>query len=57
MADGVDQVTVEASANLRGSVCGLCGPYNDNRVDDWTVGPKCPAKEGEIVSGQGCLVK
>ena len=25
--------------SMQGEVCGLCGPYNGNEQDDWTVGP------------------
>ena len=27
------------STTLQNSVCGLCGVWNDDKSDDWTVGP------------------
>ncbi|KAK7495635.1 hypothetical protein BaRGS_00013082 [Batillaria attramentaria] len=38
-ADGQDQLEVMVPDNLQGSMCGLCGNYNGDPEDDWTIGP------------------
>ena len=48
--DGSDAVTVVVPSSYSDNMCGLCGNYNGGTEDDWTVGPRCPALEGTIVS-------
>ncbi|KAL5010668.1 hypothetical protein ScPMuIL_012973, partial [Solemya velum] len=34
------------------NTCGLCGPLNDDILDDFTMGPACDSNEGEITTNQ-----
>ncbi|XP_076455942.1 uncharacterized protein LOC143290413 [Babylonia areolata] len=52
VADGKDQVTITLPVNYNSSVCGLCGNYNNNPADDWTIGPQCPALEGQQTTNE-----
>lgn len=47
--DGDNEVQVVTPDTLKGHMCGLCGNYNQNATDDWTVGPRCPALAGTVV--------
>ena len=37
--NGRNRLQVTIPVTMQGSVCGLCGPFNGNPDDDWTVGP------------------
>ena len=46
--DGVDNVQVVVPANLKATMCGLCGNYNDISNDDWQIGEACQ-NQGTVV--------
>ena len=55
--DGTSMAKVELQDSMKGKVCGICGNFNGNPADDWTVGPseQCmtafpDAETGEVVS-------
>ncbi|XP_052093084.1 uncharacterized protein LOC127729350 isoform X2 [Mytilus californianus] len=45
--DGYEKVEVKVPPNYQDKMCGLCGNYNSNPGDDWTIGPAC-AGQGTI---------
>ena len=49
---GNSQVRVTVSPRLKGSLCGLCGNYDGEPENDWTMGPQvCDGDiQGEQVS-------
>ena len=46
--DGIDRVEVVVPADLQDSLCGLCGNYNKDPADDWTIGPQCPGEGNQV---------
>jgi len=46
--DGKDVVEVYVPINSVNQTCGICGNFNQDMDDDWTIGPACPAKEGQV---------
>ena len=46
---GRSWVEVLLPSTMKNNTCGLCGPYNNNPADDWTVGPACSGT-GTVVS-------
>ena len=48
---GDDKVIVIVPKSFKRDVCGLCGDFDNNKENDWTVGPACPANDpGSVVS-------
>ena len=41
---------INIPATLRNNVCGICGNFDGNAANDWTVGPGNSALDGTIVS-------
>ena len=36
--------------SFKRDVCGLCGDFDNNKENDWTVGPACPGNDpGSVV--------
>lgn len=44
--DGNDRVSVTVPNNARANTCGLCGNYDGDPDNDWTIGPACPELAG-----------
>ncbi|XP_041371516.1 uncharacterized protein LOC121385046 [Gigantopelta aegis] len=40
--DGSSEIEVTVPKNYQSMTCGLCGNFNFNASDDWTIGPECP---------------
>ena len=48
---GDDKVMVNIPKSFKRNVCGLCGDFNNDKDNDWTVGPECPDHgPGTVVS-------
>ena len=47
--DGGDEVEVVLPKEYHGNTCGLCGNFNGDVEDDWTLGEHCD-KKGQLVS-------
>ncbi|KAK3797045.1 hypothetical protein RRG08_036876 [Elysia crispata] len=45
--DGADRVSVTVPSEARSKTCGLCGNYDGDPDNDWTVGPACPETAGQ----------
>ncbi|GFR88699.1 zonadhesin [Elysia marginata] len=45
--DGNDRVNVIVPNNATNNTCGLCGNYDGDPDNDWTVGPACPMLTGK----------
>ncbi len=48
--DGVDSVNILVNKRSDLDLCGLCGNYNGDSHDDWTIGQACPEQKGVKVS-------
>ena len=46
---GKTKVEVVVPSTLKKELCGLCGNYNNDPDDDWTIGQACE-NSGQVVS-------
>merc|ERR1711976_198495 len=44
--DGTSIVKVEVQEQMKGTTCGICGNFNGDADDDWTVGPSDQCMDG-----------
>lgn len=58
--DGVSLVEVKIPSSYTNKTCGICGVFNHNPADDWTIGEACdvkgPLTENVETFGQSWLV-
>ncbi|XP_046570317.1 uncharacterized protein LOC124278610 isoform X1 [Haliotis rubra] len=47
--DGKDKVQIFVDKKFQQKTCGICGNYNNDAKDDWTIGPGCP-NAGQITT-------